>query len=92
MFPNVQLITWNYSEAGHGKGAPLYGVGGTLKKTADRVVSYNQDVDDFNSFINVMSQEVCGIKVLPITTKDIGLFLEDEKKRIIPFIETMKVH
>ncbi|KAJ8896417.1 hypothetical protein PR048_001761 [Dryococelus australis] len=31
--PSVQTILWNYTEAGHGKGAPD-GLGGTLKRTA----------------------------------------------------------
>lgn len=31
-------ITWNFFEASHGKGAPD-GVGGALKKLADRIVA-----------------------------------------------------
>ncbi|VVC99723.1 unnamed protein product, partial [Leptidea sinapis] len=33
-FPYLKLVTWNFSEAGHGKGA-ADGVGGTVKRIAD---------------------------------------------------------
>ena len=36
--------TWNFSEAGHGKGA-ADGVGGALKRTADRLISLNSDIN-----------------------------------------------
>ncbi|KAL2099380.1 hypothetical protein ACEWY4_005860 [Coilia grayii] len=35
--------TWNFFEAGHGKGAPD-GVGGHLKRTADKLVSQGRDI------------------------------------------------
>jgi hypothetical protein len=39
----IGMATWNYPEAGHGKGAPD-GVGGLLKRTADRLVSLGSDL------------------------------------------------
>lgn len=35
-FQSLRLLVWNYSEKGHGKGAPD-GVGGVLKRTADQI-------------------------------------------------------
>ena len=35
--------TWNFSEAGHGKGAPD-GIGATLKRTADQIVAHGTDI------------------------------------------------
>ncbi|OWR42782.1 hypothetical protein KGM_211517 [Danaus plexippus plexippus] len=42
-FDFISRITWNYTEAGHGKGAPD-GVGAVLKRTADKMVSYGRDI------------------------------------------------
>ena len=38
-------VTWNFTEASHGKGAPD-GVGGALKNLADRIVSYGSSIPD----------------------------------------------
>ncbi|XP_039635664.1 uncharacterized protein LOC120545424 [Perca fluviatilis] len=43
-----QWVTWNYTEASHGKGAPD-GVGGALKNLADRIVSYGTSIPDAES-------------------------------------------
>ena len=47
--------SWNFSEAGHGKGA-AYGVGGVLKRTADDIISRGQDLPDaatlFHALVN----------------------------------------
>lgn len=44
-----ETVTWNFSEAGHGKGAPD-GVGGLIKRTADKLVSHGNDIADANEF------------------------------------------
>lgn len=49
-FPQLKSITWNYLEAGHGKGAPD-GVGAVLKRTADQVVRFGSDVDSLDAFL-----------------------------------------
>lgn len=36
-------ISWHFFEASHGKGAPD-GVGGTLKRSADRIVRHGRDI------------------------------------------------
>lgn len=66
-------MTWNYSEAGHGKGAPD-GVGGTLKKICDRIVSQNNDVANFEQFFKTVTENVKKIQVLTIdSAKDDNL-------------------
>ena len=37
-------ITWNFLEAGHGKGAPD-GIGGVIKRTADTLVTHGGDIE-----------------------------------------------
>ncbi|KAL4720332.1 hypothetical protein ACJJTC_012445 [Scirpophaga incertulas] len=39
--PFAQLVTWNYQEAGHGKGAPG-GIGAVIKRTADYRVKFEE--------------------------------------------------
>lgn len=62
LFPKLASLTWNFSESGHGKGA-ADGVGATLKRTADRIVSHNQDVSNFQEFSKIVVDEIKGIKI-----------------------------
>ncbi|GBO37998.1 hypothetical protein AVEN_75210-1 [Araneus ventricosus] len=45
-FPTIKELAWNYTEAGRGKGAP-YGVGGVIKRSADRLVAQGKDIENF---------------------------------------------
>lgn len=50
-------VTWNFFEANHGKGAPD-GVGGTLKRSADRLVCMGEDIPDAEMlFLKLKRQE-----------------------------------
>lgn len=51
--PNIKYSSWNYSEAGHGKGAPD-GIGGRLKSMADQVIAEGRDVSDITSLVGVL--------------------------------------
>ena len=42
-FPHVEEVLWHFFEAEHGKGASD-GIGGALKRTADRMVSQRRDI------------------------------------------------
>jgi hypothetical protein len=66
IFLDLQTLTWNYSESGHGKGAPD-GIGGTIKRTCDRVVACNKDVSNFQQFTECIQDQIEKIRVLPIT-------------------------
>lgn len=55
-------IIWNYSECGHGKGAPD-GVGALLKRTADRLVAHDGDMNNIDSFVNYLKSAVQGVKI-----------------------------
>ena len=85
-----EMITWNFFEAGHGKGVPD-AVGGTLKRNADRVVKYGKDVTSGQHCVHHMknSETVCRL-------------IDDEeilkKQRVMaklqlkPVAGTMKLH
>lgn len=46
LYPKISKFSWNYYEAGHGKGAPD-GIGGVTKRTADRLVAEGKDIGSF---------------------------------------------
>ena len=64
IFPHLDKISWNYSECGYGKGAPD-GLGGTLKRTADRMVEQGTDIADF-TFVKILNEHCKGIKIIVV--------------------------
>ena len=50
LFPDIEFFTWNYTEAGHGKG-PVDGIGCRPKAKADSVVAHGKDVDTFEKSV-----------------------------------------
>lgn len=59
----VSLCTWNYIEAGHGKCAPD-GIGGCLKRTADQVVAKVENIDCFESFVQILKENVRKMEII----------------------------
>ena len=57
--------TWNYFEASHGKGAPD-GVGGTLKRRADRLVSQGVYIPTALSMYQALSEGQSKVKLFYI--------------------------
>lgn len=47
--------TWNFFEAGHGKGIPD-GVGASVKRAADRRVLHGADILDSKTLVGMLSQ------------------------------------
>lgn len=67
-------MSWNYSETGHGKGAPD-GVGGVLKRTADHIVARGNDIPNIDSLVRHLQDHCPGVilevvKVSGILEKD----------------------
>ncbi|KAG7297103.1 hypothetical protein JYU34_020051, partial [Plutella xylostella] len=88
---SVKTITWNYSEAGHGKGAPD-GVGAVLKRTADRAVSQGKDIKTITDFMVVLEQNIKNIILKRVSEYDVN-----EKDLLFPqevkcFPGCMKMH
>ena len=63
-------ITWNWLEAGHGKG-PCDGVGGALKGLADRVVKSTGSIQSAEEFMEQIAPETNKIKLLLATDEEI---------------------
>lgn len=63
-FKQITKATWTYSEPGHGRG-PMDGVGGTLKRTADRHVLMGQDIKSASDFVNLFTKSTIFVKEIP---------------------------
>ena len=64
-----QHVTWNYTEAGHGKG-PADGIGGVLKRTADEVVNAGNDIPDAATLYHSLQEKTC-VDLYMVTDADI---------------------
>ena len=80
---------WNFFESGHGKGAPD-GVGGALKRTADRLVAQGQDVPNPKKLYEVLLQSETHIKLYFITSECIKKIERIPSLATIP--GTLKIH
>nr|CAI5841605.1 unnamed protein product [Callosobruchus analis] len=91
-FPEVKELSWNYLEAGHGKGAPD-GIGGVCKRTADRVVSQGKNIFNLETLVNVLKECCPGISFYVISATDIEKFTSIiSKQSSLAFKGTLKVH
>lgn len=91
---NITDFTWNYFEAGHGKGAPD-GVGGTCKRTADKIIASGTDIATIDAFAKAIEEHCPGIRTLVINRADISSqtkILNNYLPYIKPFVGTLKVH
>lgn len=92
IFRNVNTITWNYLEAGHGKGAPD-GIGGTCKCIADQIVAQGTDISNMKILMNTLESNCPGITFYQVTSNDILKFSNIiSSGDITPFRGTLKVH
>ncbi|CAF4845716.1 unnamed protein product [Pieris macdunnoughi] len=92
IYPEIAYFSWHYSEPGHGKGAPD-GVGGTLKRTADKVVAEGHDIVDLNSLKPILQSRCPRILLFEVTTADISLMddLIKQSSTIPTFRGTQKI-
>lgn len=81
--------TWNFFEASHGKGAPD-GVGGLLKRTADRLVSHGHDIPTAEHLYHALANST-DVKLFYIQEN-----LVDDAAKMIPILpavpSTMRIH
>lgn len=92
--PHVQKFTWNYTESGHGKGAPD-GVGATCKRTADAVVAAGGDVENLEKFVEAIEQRCPAISLSIIqddAIKEMSAEIERYVTKVKHFVGTLKMH
>ena len=91
---NVKKFTWNYSESGHGKGAPD-GIGATCKRIADAVVATGGDIDSLESFVDAIQRRCSAITLFTIDDKAIQELTDDlqnDSVNLKSFNGTLKIH
>ena len=57
IYNNFKSIVYNYSEAGHGKTA-ADGVGALIKRTADKLVAFGNDANNFDVLFNLLRENL----------------------------------
>jgi hypothetical protein len=84
--------TWNFWEAGHGKGAPD-GIGSCVKRLADSLVLHDkQDVTKVSELLEGLTKLGTKIDLYEVTQADIDSFNEYIDANIPTVPETMKIH
>ena len=85
-----QWVTWNYTEASHGKGAPD-GVGGALKNLADRIVSYGTSIPDADALYEQLERN-SSVTLYKVSEEKI----KESSELVPPHLKavpgTMKIH
>ena len=84
--------TWNFHEAGHGKGAPD-GVGATVKRMADSLVLRGADCPDAKSMMRLLQTANCDIQLYLIPSQDIDRGIMEASQFSLPSVPgTMRMH
>ena len=84
-FPKLLSFTWNYSESGHGKGS-ADGVGGTVKRTCDRVIARGEaDIVNFEDFNRVVEGHISKVRLISISGDR-----DEDLKSIVKELQTLK--
>lgn len=85
-------VTWNFSAAGHGKGA-ADGIGGAIKNVADRAVACGIVIPNSRELLKVLREkEELKVNVFEITEEDIKEIDKFVEIALEPIPNTMKLH
>ncbi|XP_069109425.1 uncharacterized protein [Argopecten irradians] len=85
-----QHATWNFTEAGHGKGAPD-GIGGLIKRTADKAVSFSHDICDANDMFRELQNSNIAVQIYLINDVDIENLSSELPQTLKSASDTMKL-
>lgn len=91
-FHGLKMVTWNYFESAHGKGA-ADGVGAVVKRTADAAVAQGRDVVTLDGFLKIVRQNTQKINLA--TVEEYQIIEKDmliPSEQLKPLKGTMKVH
>lgn len=83
--------SWNYFEASHGKGAPD-GIGGTLKRRADRLVSQGVDIPTPMSLYQALNDEQSKVRLFYIQEQDVDDAVKKMPAKLPAVPSTMRLH
>ena len=83
--------TWNFSEAGHGKGA-ADGVGGVLKRTADTLLANGLDLPNAEAVYDALLGTGTSVKLFYVPESAIQEMDKVVPKHLVPIPGTMTIH
>ncbi|KAI7792928.1 hypothetical protein IRJ41_022844 [Triplophysa rosa] len=98
-YPNVTVLqeygfqsgTWNFFEASHGKGAPD-GVGGLLKRTADRLVSHGVHIPNAELFFKKLVDAQTSVKLFYVSEDDVDEATKNMPAGLPVVPSTIRIH
>ncbi|XP_064601012.1 uncharacterized protein LOC135467176 [Liolophura sinensis] len=83
--------TWNFFEAGHGKGAPD-GVGGSIKRAADRLVNAGIDIPDAKKMFGELTKSETKVKMFFTDSSSVTNATKMLPENIVTVPGTMGIH
>lgn len=86
-----KAVTCNFFESSHGKGAPD-GVGGMLKRTADRLVAKGRDISDAQELYKALCETSTSVKLFFLKSADVERMMEMMPSPIKAVSSTMRIH
>ncbi|CAH0546986.1 unnamed protein product [Brassicogethes aeneus] len=89
--PYIIKCSWSFTEAGHGKG-PMDGVGGVLKRTADKYICRGNDVATVYQFVTLLQKACPGIFLFQVKSSDIEEMKSFIKGKIPAIPKIMQLH
>lgn len=86
----ISWVSWNFLEAGHGKGA-ADGIGGAVKRSADRLVAEGKDIPDADALFETLLPSST-ILLFMVREEDIRSIDDRIPGDLRPLPGTMKLH
>lgn len=83
--------SWNFFEASHGKGAPD-GIGGTLKRMADRLVSQGNDTPTALSIYQALDARELKYQLFYIPEHNVDNAVKEMPSGLLSVPSTMRIH
>lgn len=87
-FKNLKDLAWNFSESGHGKG-PMDGVGGSLKRDADKLVLRGSDITCAKDFVQKL--KTSAVKIWEVSSQKIEVVKKELPKAVTQVPNIMSV-
>ena len=84
-------VTWNFLEASHGKGA-ADGIGGAVKRQADRFVAEGNDIPDAAAMYRVLLQRTTKVQLYMIEEEEFDAFDTQIPPNLCSVYGTMQIH
>jgi hypothetical protein len=82
--------TWNFLEAGHGKGA-ADGIGAVVKRTADAYVNRGGDITKATDLLTAL-ESYTSVKLMTVSEENIKDVEEEIPLSVKPVPKTMQIH